>query len=242
MRGIAELVEVKSSPPTPSLPPKVSPSAVFNGTSATPNDPLGDLSDENTKTPEPPVEGDVINSEIPPPVLEKPNRASHDEITMLKMTATPPPEPCPRPNSEDVPGFSNFSKMRDMLAMNMGISQSSTDAGEAQTSEESSKGSCSPSHSPMVQRRQPKPMAGPPPPRRGPQTALTPNTNRHSLSSSTSSLSSNQSERVAGSHDVRGSVEVPLATQQHLMNQVASSPGGGVSGKMVPLSDTNRRK
>ena len=78
----------------------------------------------------------------------------------------------------------------------------------------------SPSHSPQMQRRvvQPVPPSqgggAPPPPRRAPQTALSsaPDSlgaqNRYSYSSSTSSLSSGYSERVAGS------VDVPLATQQ----------------------------
>ena len=75
----------------------------------------------------------------------------------------------------------------------------------------------SPSHSPQTQRR-----TQPPPPRRGPQTALSAaqqadSLNRYSFSSSTSSLSSNYSERVTGSLEVTQAPptgEIPLATQQ----------------------------
>ena len=68
----------------------------------------------------------------------------------------------------------------------------------------------SPSHSPQTQRRAPPPggVAGiPPPPRRAPQTSLSAtqqqidSLNRHSFSSSTSSLSSSYSERAVGSVD-----------------------------------------
>ena len=76
----------------------------------------------------------------------------------------------------------------------------------------------SPSHSPQTQRRAPPPggVAGaPPPPRRAPQTSLSAMQqqadsltaqNRHSYSSSTSSLSSSYSERATGSADAQGAV------------------------------------
>ncbi len=100
----------------------------------------------------------------------------------------------------------------------------------------------SPSHSPQTQRRVvPPPSQGggaPPPPRRAPQTALSsqgPATdslgtqNRYSYSSSTSSLSSGYSERVAGSvgdgvpPPPPSSMDIPLATQQ-MAAGVAESP------------------
>ena len=87
----------------------------------------------------------------------------------------------------------------------------------------------SPSHSPQTQRRVPPQGGGaPPPPRRAPQTALSAMDslaaqNRHSFSSSTSSLSSNYSERVAGSaNDVGVPPPPPMATQQ--MSAAAESP------------------
>ena len=75
----------------------------------------------------------------------------------------------------------------------------------------------SPSHSPQTQRRAPPPggvVGAPPPPRRAPQTSLSAvqqqeslmAQNRHSYSSSTSSLSSSYSERATGSADIQGAV------------------------------------
>ena len=110
----------------------------------------------------------------------------------------------------------------------------------------------SPSHSPQTQRRviQPPPPssggAAPPPPRRAPQTALSaaPDSlgaqNRYSYSSSTSSLSSGYSERVAGS------VDIPLATQQQQQVSaaavgVAESPPGVPPKKNKP-SPSRRTK
>lgn len=100
----------------------------------------------------------------------------------------------------------------------------------------------SPSHSPQTQRRViPPPSQGggaPPPPRRAPQTALSSQAsamdslgaqNRYSYSSSTSSLSSGYSERVAGSvgdgvpPPPPSSMDIPLATQQ-MTAGVAESP------------------
>ena len=84
----------------------------------------------------------------------------------------------------------------------------------------------SPSHSPQTQRRTiPQGVGAPPPPRRAPQTSLSAQAtadsqgaqNRHSFASSTSSVSSGYSERVAGS------VDVPLATQQ-MSAAMAESP------------------
>ena len=98
----------------------------------------------------------------------------------------------------------------------------------------------SPSHSPQTQRRGvPQGLGvggGPPPPRRAPQTTLSAAQqadsltaqNRHSFSSSTSSLSSNYSERITGSVELGAGLqapptgEIPLATQQ--MAAVSESP------------------
>lgn len=191
MRGIAELFEVKSSPPTPSaLPLAEPPSQQFNGVGvASPPLPPEDTS----KTPEPPVE-------TPHP----PIKATHP--------------PVKHENSS-----SNFAKMKSMLAQQMGIT--TTDGGsEVNEINEFA------SESPGVQHGVAK---APPPPKRGAQT--TPGANRNSFSSSTSSLSSNQSERVQGSHDLRGSVEVPMATQQLLADAIPKA-------KMVPVATSPSRR
>jgi hypothetical protein len=183
MRGIAELVEVtKSSPPTPSsaLPPVIPPPC--NGLSR--DSGLPDDEDDISKTPEP-------SAETPP--------------TPVQNTPTPIPL---IDKSNEIMRSSNFAKMKNMLAMNMGISTEGQEVIEDTDSH-------SPIQSPVTQR---KAVKAPPPPKRGSQTAV--GANRNSLSSSSSSLSSNQSERVQGSYDVRKSVEVPMATQQQLASQI----------------------
>ena len=135
----------------------------------------------------------------------------------VSKTPEPPAETPPTPvqapptpinnSSTEVMKSSNFAKMKSLLAMNMGIS---TEGQEVIQDE-----SPSPTPSPVARRKAAK---APPPPKRGAQTTL--GANRNSLSSSSSSISSNQSERVQGSHDARGSVEVPMATQQQLANQI----------------------
>lgn len=136
-----------------------------------------------------------------------------EEVMEEDSCKTPePPVAKPPPHSEEAPptstSGSSFAKMRNMLAQQMGVS---TDKG----GEVKGNGNVhSPSHSPVVQHKG-KPGAAPPLPKRGTQSSLIPN--KHSPSSSTSSVSSSQSERVPGSHDLRGSVEVPIATQQQIM-------------------------
>ena len=182
MRGIAELVEVtKSSPTTPSLiaPSGPTQSQHFNHLESTVSEPHPPTHPLPPAEPLPPVE-DV--SKTPEPT----------------MNAPPTRDPEPHPHSNEV-ASSNFARMKSLLAQQMGIS------GEVDTDGSDH----SPSVSPMVERRSPKP-APPPPKRGGTQTSLAPN--RHSLSSSTSSLSSNQSERVPGSHDHPLAKAIPIVS------------------------------
>ena len=161
----------------------------FNGVSL-PDAPFEELLDESTKTPEPPVdEGSMLQGTL---------QLAPKESSLLKMTSAPQTHAHNRPTSTEE---SSFSKMRSMLAQQMGVSQpvENVDGSDAHSSKKGHKSAPAPA-----------------PPRRDVQTALS--ANRHSYSSSTSSLSSNQSERVAGSHDVRSSVEV----QKQISNQLES--------------------
>lgn len=209
MRGIAELVEVSNAPPTPS--PVTLPSATqFNGMGVAGNPPdsgvpaSNDVSEDANKTPEPPV--------TTPPSSTAP-------VCKTVEAQVIPTKPQEGSGIDSPNTHANFAKMRSRLAHQMGLSSETDLAGDDMSNGSSDRASHSPSQSPVVQRRAAKAPA-PPPPKRGAATSLAPN--RHSLSSSTSSLSSNQSERIPGSHDQRGSVEVPIATQQ----QVAPRAGG----------------
>ncbi len=211
MRGIAELVEVsKSAPATPSsIPPAMSPSAQFNGVGVADDH----LVEDSTKTPEPPVETH------PPPVV--PVSKPYEQEGVAPNKPHPPTENASSAG-EGGGGCSSFAKMRSMLAQQMGLTNHS-DVGDF--GQDSSDGP-SPSQSPVVQRRDAAKSAvapPPPPPKRGAGQAAA--ANRHSYSSSTSSLSSNQSERVPGSHDMRRSVDVPIAAyQQALQGGEPASP------------------
>lgn len=190
MRGIAELVEVSHAPPTTS--PVTFPSATqFNGVVSGPPD-AGELANEDAnKTPEPPVATHPSSTAH----VDKPSTATQD-LASIK----PHPQVVPAIDSPNT--SANFAKMRSRLAQQMGLS---AEAGDDIDNGSSDRGSHSPSHSPVVQRRAAK-AAAPPPPKREKSTTLVPN--RHSISSSTSS---NQSPR---SHDQRRSVDVAIAMQR----------------------------
>ena len=108
-------------------------------------------------------------------------------------------------NQNAVSGESSLNKMKNMQRGTGHSAESLENSTESETST-SKPNSRSPSHSPQIHRKgQRGAVAAPPPPRRAPQTSLTAmqtGQNRHSLSSSTSSLSSNFSERTTGSYDV----------------------------------------
>lgn len=167
MRGIAELVEVSHAPPTPSpvtLPPAAAPPQL-NGMGVASEEPP---CEDTAKTPEPPA------PEVTAPLQGPPSSK---------------PLPPPQGNSVESPGpgaGSNFAKMRRMLAKQMGLSAEA----EGVDGSGSERASQSPSTSPV--HRTANTAAPPPPKRGGTQTSLTA-PNRHSFSSSTSSLSSNPS-------------------------------------------------
>ena len=196
MRGIAELVEVtKRSPPTPSpgVPPAVPPSQQFNIPPAA--EPAPPSQQYNG------VGGALPLEDLPPEQDPPPEDTSKTpEPTVETIPPTPPPK------SEM--GSANFARMKSLLEQNMGISTEGQEVTERSPSS---------TPSPVVQRRAQK--AAPPPPKRGPQTSL--GVNRHSYSSSTSSLSSNQSERVNQTDG--GAAQIPPA-------------------KMVPVGSPSRRE
>lgn len=140
-------------------------------------------------------------SERHPPVEPHPPVESLPPVEDTSKTPEPTVNATPTSNSKPHPdsASSNFARMKSLLAQQMGISGE----GEVDGSDHS------PSVSPVVEHRNPK-TAPPPPKRGGTQTSLAPN--RHSPSSSTSSLSSNQSERVPGSHDHPLAKAVPIAS------------------------------
>ncbi len=198
MRGIAELLEVSPATPTAADAP-----IIENGKDQV------DLAIELTKALPPsdlkmpsPEAADVLPPPPPPPApsYAQPEENGLKDAVSIESIEAPPPKAKPKPASR------------------------------------------SPSHSPHMQRRvvqqQPPPLSSqggvgaPPPPRRAPQTALSsgPDSlgaqNRYSYSSSTSSLSSGYSERVAGS------VDVPLATHQQV--GVAAATGAAESPPRIP--------
>lgn len=191
MRGIAELLEVSPATPTAADAP-----IVQNGKDQV------DLATELTKA-------------LPPSDHKMPSPEAADIL--------PPPPPPPAPSSYTQPEENGLLKDS--------VSVESIEAPPPKAKPKPA--SRSPSRSPQMQRRvvqQPPPPpssqgggGAPPPPRRAPQTALSsaPDSlaaqNRYSYSSSTSSLSSSYSERVAGS------VDVPLAT--HTQQQVGGAVG-----------------
>ena len=174
MRGIAELVEVmKSSPPTPSpIPPHISPSSQLNG--GVPLDDQHHLPDEDLKTPEPPVvQNEPANISAPPTDIVPPS-----EVNPVPPSAAAPMvyEPHTQSHPPSLPtGSSSFSKMKTMLAQQMGL----IPGGNEEEEETDGEINHAPSHSPSVQRRV------------GPQVSQHPPGNRHSVPSS-----SNRSEKV----------------------------------------------
>ena len=207
MRGISELMEVlKSGPSTPSqLPPSSSHTisthaitAQLNGLASR----VGEGTDfpgievEPTTTPTPDASSNhdpvvpvndtkQIDSSISNNLELSPSRPrAHSDQRSDRVGSTGKSS---RSDSASFP----FNKMKNMLEVNMGISQSS---GSLAGSEEDGSGShkspsLSPSHSPRVQRRgQRSAAAVPRPPKRGAGT---------SLSSSNSSLASNPERNSA---------------------------------------------
>lgn len=212
MRGIAELMEVmKSGPPTPSpISLQTSISAKLNSVAPPLTAPRGD--GEQNKN------GEFVSSPASFDEVTTPtdtDRIYRDESQLVQVAANKPhpPQESQTVHNHDIGmGSSNFSKMRSLLALQLAGGSIDLEDGEDASPTQS------PPHSPVVSHKEV--VGAPLPPRRGPQTHAA--GNRHSYSSSTSSLSSNQSDvRVSGSHDFRSSVEVPLATQ---LNQQAASP------------------
>lgn len=198
MRGIAELVEVmKSAPPTPSsIPPTLLPSVQLNGmvggTSA--EDTAATITEDTSKTPEP-------TNEPTPTVPDTPTPAQVPDTPTFEESPPPPPPsaavppvtsapPEPSPAAQQAAGnsnensASNFSKMRSLLAQQMGITADSADGDSSDTASPSGG---SPAHSPAVSSVERRQHKAPPPPKR---------------------VVSSSSDRMSGSHD-RASMEIP---------------------------------